>query len=103
MAAIAAMVSGAGRSAAAGPVEHAVTITGFKFEPETVIAAPGDTVTWTNTDIVPHTATARDKSWDTGTIGRGKSKSLVIGDDHRTDYFCRFHPMMTARVESASQ
>lgn len=100
MAVIAVMAFGAGRSSAAEPVEHAVSITGFKFVPETITVVPGDRVTWTNNDIVPHTATAMDKSWDTGTIAKGKSKSLIVGDDHQADYFCRFHPKMKAKVIS---
>ncbi len=98
MAVLTAMAFGTGRSSAAGPVEHAVSITGFKFVPETITIAPGDRITWTNNDIVPHTATAMDKRWDTGTIAKGKSKSLIVGEDHLTEYFCRFHPKMKARL-----
>lgn len=98
MAVITVMAFGSGRSSAAGPVEHAVSITGFKFVPETITVAPGDRITWTNNDIVPHTATAMDKSWDTGTIAKGKSKSLIVGGDYHADYFCRFHPKMKARA-----
>lgn len=100
MAAIAAMVFSAGKASAAGAVEHVVSITGFKFVPETISVSPGDTITWSNEDIVPHTATALDKSWDTGTISKGKSSSLIVGDDFHAGYFCRFHPKMTARVVS---
>lgn len=100
MAVLAAMVFGARRSFASGPVRHAVSITSFKFVPETITAAPGDTITWTNHDIVPHTATAMDESWDTGAIARGRSKSLIVRQDDHVEYFCRFHPKMKAKLES---
>ncbi len=79
--------------------EYSVEIRAFKFVPEVISAKPGDTITWINSDIVPHTATARDKSWDTGTIPKGGSKSLKVTADMQADYFCRFHPMMKASLD----
>jgi plastocyanin len=45
--------------------DHQVSIEGMKFVPETVEVAPGDTVTWTNKDFVPHTVSA-GKALDRG-------------------------------------
>ncbi len=39
------------------PQQAAVAITGFKFLPDTVKVPVGSTVTWTNNDTAPHTAT----------------------------------------------
>ena len=84
-------------------VEHAATheveIRGFKFEPASLTARPGDTITWTNRDLVPHTATAHDGRWDTGRIGKGETASMVFEAGMAGDYFCRFHPAMKARLE----
>ena len=104
VAAIAAAVFNGGsllsaRAAARPPKTHLVEIKGFKFVPDTLSAGVGDTVTWINRDIAPHTATAEDQSWDTGTIGKGESKSLVVSPGLGADYRCRFHPMMKARLE----
>lgn len=102
MAAFAAMVTSQLRFAtgarAAGSIDHAIAISDFEFNPSTVSVQPGDRVTWTNSDIAPHTATALDGSWDTGELTRGQSKTLIVTEQFSTDYFCQFHPSMTAKL-----
>lgn len=83
------------------PRVHVVQIHNFVFAPETVTARPGDTIRWTNRDIVPHTATADDESWDTGTLKTGESADIVVKKDMAVTYFCRFHPMMKAKLHMA--
>lgn len=78
---------------------HTVEIKSFQFEPLSVKVKVGDTITWINHDIVPHTATAKDDSWDTGLIAAGDSKSVVVTNDMILDYYCRYHPMMIAKIE----
>ncbi|HMB48325.1 MAG TPA: cupredoxin family copper-binding protein [Afifellaceae bacterium] len=87
---------------AAPPTNHEVEIKAFKFVPATLKVSPGDTITWTNRDLVPHTATAHDKSWDTGRIERGKSASITCRQGMATAYFCRFHPAMKAKLENST-
>lgn len=79
--------------------EHTIEITGFVFVPATINAKSGDTITWINRDIVPHTATGEGGSWDTGSINVNESKSLVVTADMVSDYFCRFHPTMKGSVD----
>ena len=79
--------------------EHQVEITNFEFVPATINAKPGDTITWINRDIAPHTATAAGGSWDTGSISMNESKSLVVTADMVSAYICRFHPNMKGSVE----
>jgi len=87
--------------------EHVVEITGLEFVPDRIDVSPGDTITWVNRDIVPHTATSVDDSWDTGVLNQSESKSIVVGQNMTTAYLCRFHVNMTGtitleyRVESA--
>lgn len=78
--------------------EHIVEIVGFKFVPEQLEVKPGDTVTWTNRDIAPHTATGKDGSWDTGTLKQNESKSIVVSQEMAGKYFCRFHVSMVASI-----
>ena len=47
-----------GNTAAQRDARHAVAIHRFAFEPATLTISRGDTVTWTNRDTAPHTATA---------------------------------------------
>lgn len=81
------------------PVTHIVEITKFQFHLQQLLVKPGDTIIWKNLDIVSHTASADDDSWDTGTIPKDKSISLVVTKDMAGDYFCRFHPHMKAKLE----
>ena len=55
------------------------------------------TLVFTNHDIVPHTATARDTSWHTGDIAANATARIVVTGN--ADYFCLYHPTMTASVE----
>ena len=84
--------------AIAPPLEHIVEITGFEFKPANLKVRAGDTVTWINRDIAPHTATAENESWDTGQIDRGQQNSVVIDRNTSQAYFCRFHPAMKGRL-----
>jgi len=66
------------------------------FVPARVQARPGDTIVFKNLDFVPHTATARDSAWDSGTIEANKEWRLVVKDS--ASYFCFFHPTMTGVI-----
>ena len=81
------------------PVTHNVVIKKFEFIPAALKVKPGDVIVWTNIDVVPHTATAKDQSWSTGTLKKGQSESLVVSSDMALGYYCRFHPAMNAKLE----
>ena len=55
------------------PVSGAVTINiaQFKFAPEALTVKAGAKVTWVNADAAPHTATASEDTFDTGTLKKG--------------------------------
>ena len=57
----------------------------------------GDTVTWINKDLVPHTATA-GKTFDSETIEPGKSWSFAPNEIGQLKYLCTLHPSMTATL-----
>lgn len=86
-------------SQASSPTEHVVEISGMRFEPESLVLRPGDVVTWINRDIVPHTATAVDGSWTTGTLLKNQSKKLTMDRDMIRAYGCAFHPNMIGNLE----
>lgn len=79
-------------------VYHVVNIKDFAFFPATTEINAGDVVTWTNHDIVPHTATAADGSWDSGLLVKGASFSLIVEKGIVLDYYCFYHPMMTGKL-----
>jgi plastocyanin len=81
-----------------------VPIQGFVFKPATVTINEGDTVTWTNQDTAPHTATASDGSFDTGNLKKGASGSHKFSKAGSFAYICSIHPNMkgTVVVKAAS-
>lgn len=78
--------------------DHIVEIHKMKFQTRLLNVKIGDTVTWINKDIVPHTATAKDKSWDSGQLKKGESFTLTITDQTSLDYFCFYHRQMKAKL-----
>lgn len=77
---------------------HTVIIGDFKFTPEVLSVKPGDRIVWVNRDIVPHTATALDKSWDTGAIASNESREMIVKPVQTLAYYCLYHPVMTANL-----
>ncbi len=76
-----------------------VEIVEFAFGPDPVVVAAGGKVTWQNEDAAPHTATADDGSFDTGTLEKGKIKSATFKEAGSYPYFCEIHPTMHGTVE----
>jgi plastocyanin len=76
-----------------------VKIVEFVYGPDPVTIQVGGKVTWQNEDTAPHTATADDGSFDTGTLERGKIKSETFKQAGTYTYFCEIHPTMHGTVE----
>jgi plastocyanin len=93
----AALLSGAAAAHAAGKT-HAVRIEGMKFVPERVEVAAGDTIVWTNKDIVPHSVTAEQAKVESGELQTGKSFKFVARKKGEMSYICRVHPVMKGVV-----
>lgn len=77
------------------PGHHRVAIRSLAFEPARLAVSPGDTITWTNRDIVPHTVTGSGGGWDSGGLDTQESFTMVVGEDRIGAYTCRYHPTMT--------
>jgi amicyanin len=75
-----------------------VDISNFTFNPGTVTIQVGDTVTWTNNDAMPHTATSTDEATFDGEMQPGESFSFTFEEEGTFDYFCEIHPDMQASV-----
>jgi plastocyanin len=75
-----------------------VQIKDFAYHPATLQIPAGTTVTWTNDDPVPHTASAKDGSFNTGNIATGQSVSLDFTKAGTFDYVCLYHPTMTGTI-----
>ena len=76
-----------------------VTINDAGYSPEPVVVAPGAHVMWTNSGVNPHTVTADDASFDSGTLDRKGVFTLTapaaVGS---YAYHCTFHSFMHGTV-----
>jgi plastocyanin len=86
---------------AGGKLERSVKvdIVDFAYDPDPVRVQTGGKVIWQNMDPAPHTATAGDGSFDTGTLEQGKLKSETFKEAGTYTYFCEIHPTMHGTVE----
>lgn len=78
--------------------DAAVNIQNFAFAPASASVNVGDSVTWTNNDTVPHTATADGGTFDTGNLNAGGSGSVTFSTAGTFTYFCAIHPNMRGTV-----
>jgi len=92
---------GGSASAPSGDAERSekVEIVDFAYDPDPVTIEEGGKVIWQNEDSAPHTATADDGSFDTGTIEEGKLKSETFKKAGTYTYICSIHPEMHGTVE----
>lgn len=85
-------------AAAGAPAEGAITIADFAFG-EPIEIAEGGSVSVGNVDGAPHTVTAVDGSFDTGTIDGGGAGSFAAPSAPGTyEFFCAIHPSMTGQL-----
>jgi len=69
------------------------------YEPGSLLVKVGDTVTWTNSDTVPHTVTSDDGGpLDSGIIDGGASWSYTFTEPGTYTFFCEVHPNMKGTV-----
>jgi plastocyanin len=80
--------------ASGGPVRAqaaAVSIQDDVFVPRRVEIDAGGTVVWQHAGQRPHTVTASDGSFDSGTLESGESFSQTFSQAGTFSYYCRFH------------
>lgn len=84
---------------AAAPVGAGdVAMTDFAFGPSQMTIGVGSSVRFVNNGVAPHTATANDRSFDTGTVQPGSSATVVFSNAGTFTYLCIIHPDMTGTV-----
>lgn len=77
---------------------YTVEIKGFAFSVAELKVKVGDEITWINMDGATHTATATDKSWSTGNLSKGQSKTIKVTKGMFLEYFCNIHRGMKAKL-----
>lgn len=88
---------------AARAARHRVDVRRLTFVPATAVVAPGDTVRWVNQDLVPHTLTAADGSWDSGHLDPNETWELRVTPGMSEQYFCHYHPTMRGQLRIGSE
>jgi plastocyanin len=71
--------------------EVKIDIVQFEFGAGPATVKVGTKVTWTNLDTAPHTATADNNSFDSGTLQKGQSFSFTVQQTGSFDYYCALH------------
>ena len=76
-----------------------VGITGFAFGPAKLTIAPGQYVTWTNTDDSPHQITLAQSQERSAVLLKGQSHTQAFAAAGVYEYICGLHPNMKGAVE----
>lgn len=77
--------------------QYKVDIKQMQFQPAELTLQKGDTVVWTNHDIVTHDVTEETgKLWTSGPLAPGESWSLVVIES--ADYYCSIHVVMKGKL-----
>lgn len=72
------------------------------YSPNPVEVQVGETVTWINEDSAVHTATANDRTFDSGVLMEGDSFSFTFDKEGGYAYYCDVHPNMVGTVMVSS-
>ena len=76
----------------------AVKIDNFVFGPQAITVPVGTTVTWTNSDDIPHTAVSTDGVFKTKVMDTDENFSYTFTKPGTYPYYCSVHPKMTGQV-----
>jgi plastocyanin len=68
------------------------------YTPSHLTVAVGTTVSWVNTDSVPHTTTSDGAGWNSGTLAAGERFSFAFENAGTFPYHCTIHPGMVGTV-----
>jgi plastocyanin len=90
----------AASAAASAPAADATTVAikDIAFNPQMIQAKVGETITWTNQDIIAHTVTLDDKSVDSGNVAPSATYSHAFTQAGTFTYHCEIHKQMTGTI-----
>lgn len=83
------------------PKTHQVEIRAMQFVPAELTVAVGDTIVWTNHDVMPHTVTSEAAStvtFDSQSIESKQVWSYTVTTAGELPYVCTFHPTMRGKL-----
>lgn len=96
--AVAAALVLAPATASTASTEVPVSIVGRAYQPAELTLEAGQTVTWTNRALTPHTVTVAGGQFDSGHINPGESFKVTFATPGTFAYSCTIHPTMHGEV-----
>jgi plastocyanin len=79
--------------------EVQLKIDNFAFTPAALKIKPGDTVTWTNDDDIPHSLVASKQAlFHSRPLDTGEKYSFTFTAEGEFEYFCGLHPHMKGMI-----
>jgi len=76
----------------------AIKIDNFVFGPQAITVPVGTTVTWMNSDDIPHTAVSTDGVFKSKVMDTDEKFSYTFDKPGTYSYYCSVHPKMTGQV-----
>jgi len=80
-----------------------VSALGYTPTDLTVVIGVNNTVRWTNNDVMPHTVTARDGSFDSGNMNPGATYVYTFSKPGVYEYTCTYHGWMHGTVNVVTE
>jgi plastocyanin len=84
--------------AAAAPHSYTIVIDQLKFGPVPPQLHKGDTIVWHNRDILRHSATAADRSFDVDLPPHATART-VLKKSGSIPFVCKYHPGMRGTLK----
>lgn len=85
-------------TASTAATEVPVSIVTRAYQPAELSVQAGQTVTWTNHGLTPHTVTASGGEFDSGRLNAGESFKVTFATPGTFPYACTIHPSMHGTV-----
>jgi plastocyanin len=79
-------------------VNATVKIDNCVFGPQTLTVPVGTTVTWTNSDDIPHTSVSTEGVFKSKVLDTDENFSYTFTKAGTYPYYCTIHPKMTGKV-----
>jgi plastocyanin len=99
---MAALFVSAPQAAIAAPMEYSVEMARMRYGEVPTKLKVGDSIVWVNRDTVPHTVTARNRSFDLR-IAPGKRAKMILTKSGKIEFYCILHPAMRGSLTVADQ
>jgi plastocyanin len=71
---------------------------GVQYGPAQLTVRAGERVVWVNKDPFPHTVTADNQAFDSGSIATNGTWTFIAKKPGEYAYHCTFHPTMKGQL-----